>query len=120
MLCALFLMDVHMRIAQDLDAAVDRYAGHTDPDDEIGPIRSVKNTTIPAMIIPPFETKSFKLNVVAARKLTSLFCKRLQVKAPEVHRTGNQRHHHHDAADRIRISMIGWHRESHRLRTQAA
>ena len=29
-----------MRIAQDLDAAVDRYAGHTDPDDEIGPILS--------------------------------------------------------------------------------
>ena len=36
----LFVMGVHMRVAKYLDAAVDRYAGHTDTDDEIGPVRS--------------------------------------------------------------------------------
>lgn len=37
-----------------------------------GQFAPVSMTAIPARTMPPFETKSLKLNVVAARKFTSL------------------------------------------------
>lgn len=66
------LVVLAMRVAQDFDTAPGGDAGDRDTDHQIGPIAAQQpDQTACDEKIPPFEMKSLRLNVLAARTFTS-------------------------------------------------
>lgn len=64
----LLYVNVHVRVAQYLDSAIESNAGGSDTDGEIEPVVAGSITTMPATTFPRLETKSFKVKVVADRR----------------------------------------------------